>query len=147
MDQCYHKEAVQGSITAAESPVLGGLHDVPPSPSSDRCTLLLEGTNTCIYTYSSFLYLHILQIITYFQKPEKMFGDLCLEKMCVETHFLFPYPEPEDDGDKSQMQYHIKPGYLYEIDHTHLPPRTPVQLRSIRVAMVRKFHVKNPCSI
>ncbi|KAL3645178.1 hypothetical protein CASFOL_010358 [Castilleja foliolosa] len=40
---------------------------------------------------------------------------------------------PDDDGDKKN---HIIPGFLYEIDPKHLPPRTPVQLRSIRVAMV-----------
>ncbi|XP_071937624.1 protein DYAD-like [Coffea arabica] len=30
----------------------------------------------------------------------------------------------------------VEVGSVYEIDHLHLPPRTPVQLRSIRVAMV-----------
>ncbi|KAL3647515.1 hypothetical protein CASFOL_008483 [Castilleja foliolosa] len=39
----------------------------------------------------------------------------------------------DDDGDK---QNNFKAGFLYEIDPKHLPPRTPVQLRSIRVAMV-----------
>lgn len=43
------------------------------------------------------------------------------------------------DGVESlpQMQANIKEGFLYEIDHTHLPPRTSTQLRSIRVAMAR----------
>ncbi|KAL0317669.1 UNVERIFIED_CONTAM: protein AMEIOTIC 1 [Sesamum angustifolium] len=86
MDQCYQKEAEQGSITASESPFLGRQHHVPPPPSSDHCNLLLK--------------------------------------------------EPADDGGESKMQIHIKTGYLYEIDHVHLPPGTPVQLRSIRVAMV-----------
>ncbi|KAL6530293.1 hypothetical protein OROHE_014646 [Orobanche hederae] len=50
--------------------------------------------------------------------------------------------EPEDDDDndnednRSDMQSQIEQGYLYEIDHRHLPPRTPVHLRSIRVVMV-----------
>ncbi|KAL3521401.1 hypothetical protein ACH5RR_019550 [Cinchona calisaya] len=30
----------------------------------------------------------------------------------------------------------VEVGSVYEIDHIHLPPRTPLQLRSIRVAMV-----------
>ncbi|KAH6754835.1 hypothetical protein C2S53_019968 [Perilla frutescens var. hirtella] len=48
-----------------------------------------------------------------------------------------PFLIPEgDDGEKSQIQNHIKEGYLYEVDHAHLPPRTPAQLRCIRVAMV-----------
>ncbi|KAH6768863.1 hypothetical protein C2S51_014199 [Perilla frutescens var. frutescens] len=48
-----------------------------------------------------------------------------------------PFLIPEgNDGEQSQMQNHIKEGYLYEIDHSHLPPRTPAQLRCIRVAMV-----------
>ncbi|KAL3834656.1 hypothetical protein ACJIZ3_009392 [Penstemon smallii] len=34
------------------------------------------------------------------------------------------------------MMNHIEVGYVYEIDHIYLPPRTPAQLRSIRVAMV-----------
>ncbi|KAK6155926.1 hypothetical protein DH2020_010174 [Rehmannia glutinosa] len=51
-------------------------------------------------------------------------------------HCTLLLKEPENDGDKSETQNHIKPGYLYEIDHIHLPPRTPVHLRSIRVAMV-----------
>ncbi|KAL0292994.1 UNVERIFIED_CONTAM: protein DYAD [Sesamum calycinum] len=76
MDQCYQKEAEQGSITASESPFLGRQHHVPPPPSSDHCNLLLK------------------------------------EQMCVETHLSFPYAEPADDGG------------------------APVQLRSIRVAMV-----------
>ncbi|KAL6509425.1 hypothetical protein OROGR_022735 [Orobanche gracilis] len=47
--------------------------------------------------------------------------------------------EPEDDDvedNRSDMQSQIEPGYLYEINHKHLPPRTPVHLRSIRVVMV-----------
>ncbi|KAL6541719.1 hypothetical protein OROGR_011205 [Orobanche gracilis] len=47
--------------------------------------------------------------------------------------------EPENDDiedNRSDMQIQIEPGYLYEIDHKHLPPRTPVHLRSIRVVMV-----------
>lgn len=45
---------------------------------------------------------------------------------------------PEGDaGDKAQMQNHIREGDLYEIDHSHLAPRTPAQLRSIRVAMLK----------
>ncbi|PIN07034.1 hypothetical protein CDL12_20403 [Handroanthus impetiginosus] len=88
MDQCYQKEAEQGSNTAAEFPGLG-LHHVPSPPLSDM--LLLQ--------------------------------------------------EPVDDGDATQMQNHIKTGYLYKIDHIHLPPRTPVQLRSIRVAMKTEMNV------
>ncbi|KAL8539537.1 hypothetical protein ACS0TY_001227 [Phlomoides rotata] len=56
----------------------------------------------------------------------------CCTLLSQDTHFLYS----EDDGNKSLMQNHIEAGYLYEVDHANLPPRTPVQLRSIRVVMV-----------
>nr|XP_016502171.1 PREDICTED: protein DYAD-like [Nicotiana tabacum] len=37
----------------------------------------------------------------------------------------------------------IEMGSIYEIDHMYLPPRTPVQLKSIRVAMVSERTVLN----
>nr|XP_016465105.1 PREDICTED: protein DYAD-like [Nicotiana tabacum] len=37
----------------------------------------------------------------------------------------------------------IEMGSIYEIDHLYLPPRTPVQLKSIRVAMVSERTVLN----
>ncbi|KAL2527023.1 Protein DYAD [Abeliophyllum distichum] len=40
------------------------------------------------------------------------------------------------DGVETQIQNHVDVGFLYEIDHIHLPPGTPVHLSSIRVAMV-----------
>ncbi|XP_073119781.1 protein DYAD-like [Henckelia pumila] len=60
-------------------------------------------------------------------------------------HHLVPPPPASDhcalllkgdEKDEDDMQKHIQVGALYEIDHIHLPPRTPVQLRSVRVAMV-----------
>ncbi|KZV29687.1 protein DYAD [Dorcoceras hygrometricum] len=41
-----------------------------------------------------------------------------------------------DEKDEDEVQNRIEVGALYEVDHIHLPPRTPVQLRSVRVAMV-----------
>ncbi|KAG8390239.1 hypothetical protein BUALT_Bualt01G0063100 [Buddleja alternifolia] len=59
-------------------------------------------------------------------------------------HHVLPPPPPDhhtflpkaDDRVKSRMVDNVEVGYLYEIDHIHLPPRTPVQFKSIRVAMV-----------
>ena len=42
--------------------------------------------------------------------------------------FFWPFTETQED---------IELGSVYEIDHTKLPLRTPVQLRSTRVVMVR----------
>ncbi|XP_075480015.1 protein DYAD-like [Primulina tabacum] len=67
------------------------------------------------------------------------------KSLCFGRHNLVPPPPTShhcslllkgDEKDKDDMQKHIQVGALYEIDHIHLPPRTPVQLRSVRVAMV-----------
>ncbi|XP_073294263.1 protein DYAD-like [Primulina huaijiensis] len=67
------------------------------------------------------------------------------KSLCLGRHNLVPPPPTSDhctlllkgdEKDKDDMQKHIQVGALYEIDHIHLPPRTPVQLRSVRVAMV-----------
>ncbi|XP_057779661.1 uncharacterized protein LOC130998246 [Salvia miltiorrhiza] len=57
----------------------------------------------------------------------------CCALLLQESQFLIPNGGDEDE---SQMQNHIKEGFLYEINHARLPPRTPAQLRSIRVAML-----------
>ncbi|CAA0834551.1 Protein DYAD [Striga hermonthica] len=54
------------------------------------------------------------------------------------THLSsLPVEEPEDVVKSLvQTQSQILSGYLYEIDHRFLPPRTPSQLKLIRVAML-----------
>lgn len=42
-----------------------------------------------------------------------------------------------DDHESLGAKMNIEIGSIYEIDHIFLPPRTPVQLKSICVAMVR----------
>ncbi|CDP05355.1 unnamed protein product [Coffea canephora] len=54
---------------------------------------------------------------------------------------LFWYPANDVDQEVQSADFlfnnvEVEVGSVYEIDHLHLPPRTPVQLRSIRVAMV-----------
>lgn len=52
-----------------------------------------------------------------------------MEKMSNEMLVLYP-------TDDSIADKHFEVGSVYEIDHTNLPVRTSVQLRSIRVVMV-----------
>ncbi|KAG6390629.1 hypothetical protein SASPL_148367 [Salvia splendens] len=44
-------------------------------------------------------------------------------------------------GDKSPIENYMKEGYLYEIYHAQLPPRTPAHLRSIRVCEKTEVNV------
>ncbi|KAH0761681.1 hypothetical protein KY290_017754 [Solanum tuberosum] len=48
-----------------------------------------------------------------------------------------------DDHESLGAKMNIEIGSIYEIDHIFLPPRTPVQLKSIRVAMVSETTALN----
>ncbi|KAL2550150.1 Protein DYAD [Forsythia ovata] len=57
--------------------------------------------------------------------------------MFAENRLLILNPDQAArDGVEPQIQNHVDVGFLYEIDHIHLPLGTPVHLSSIRVAMV-----------
>ncbi|MCD7468749.1 hypothetical protein HAX54_007187 [Datura stramonium] len=47
------------------------------------------------------------------------------------------------DHESLDAKMNIEMGSIYEIDHIYLPPRTPVQLKSIRVAMVSETTALN----
>ncbi|KAH0704796.1 hypothetical protein KY285_019074 [Solanum tuberosum] len=49
----------------------------------------------------------------------------------------------DDDHESLGAKMNIEIGSIYEIDHIFLPPRTPVQLKSIRVAMVSETTALN----
>lgn len=54
-----------------------------------------------------------------------------------EMHSHYPFFRfSADNQSLDPKMNNIKMGSVYEIDHIYLPPRTPVQLKSIRVAMV-----------
>ncbi|XP_051122992.1 protein DYAD-like [Andrographis paniculata] len=44
--------------------------------------------------------------------------------------------QDEEEKSVSKMQNHIKVGNVYELDHSHLPRRSPAHLNSIRVVVV-----------
>ncbi|XP_042009213.1 uncharacterized protein LOC121757795 [Salvia splendens] len=92
-------------------------------------------------------------IETYYRKRSKKAHQHCMEMDQKDAvHGSVAAAEPrctlllEDSqfligggGNKSPIENYMKEGYLYEIDHAQLPPRTPAHLRSIRVAMARNM--------
>lgn len=126
----------QKGIMVQHTPVFGRHNSVPSPPSPNPCTLPSQkGIRHILLQLQLPKNTSFKRIIK--GKIQRWVWNFSSLKMFAEYRSLFLNPEQAaEDGVETHNQNHVDVGFLYEIDHVHLPPRTPFHLSSIRVAMV-----------
>lgn len=106
-----------------------------PLPTSS-CGLKTTNGTRAPFLLSSSLSFHLQYTtlaLSYFINKHNCISSKKRKKKMSDHLFLWSLTETRDK---------VEVGSIYEIDHGKLPPRTPVQLRSIRVAMVRNSSIQ-----